>query len=272
MFASTVQWIIQNLDDENCFWALFESFFDFLKYLNPKTWIPNSWKKFVKEAISGEVQYIPPSEEEIAQRKLAQATNIFLSKLRVDSIEWSNVITIEFDSLSPVLASRIANELPEAYILDLLQAKFDATEKATTWLTEQLSGLETEVAESERAVEFYRDKYGLTTGDKTGILTAQLSEINSQLIVSRAETAAVEARLLQIERLVGPNGQGIETASEVLSSPLIQQLRNQEAQVTRRVSELAIEYGPLHPRMLQVNAEIRDIKQRITAEIGKITQ
>ena len=249
-----------------------ESFFAFLKYLNPKTWIPNSWKKFVKEAISGEVQTIPPSAEEIAQRKLAQATNIFLSKLRVDSIEWSNVITIEFDSLSPVLASRIANELPEAYILDLLQAKFDATEKATTWLTEQLSGLETEVAESERAVEFYRDKYGLTTGDKTGILTAQLSEINSQLIVSRAETAAVEARLLQLERLVGPNGQGIETASEVLSSPLIQQLRNQEAQVTRRVSELSIEYGPLHPRMLQVNAEIRDIKQRIAAEIGKITQ
>ena len=249
-----------------------ESFFDFLKYLNPKTWIPDSWKKFVKEAISGEVQFIPPSEEEIAQRTLAQATNIFLSKLSVDSIQWSNVITVQFDSLSPVLAARIANELPEAYILDQLQAKFDATEKATTWLTEQLSGLETEVAESERAVEFYRDKFGLATGDKTGILTAQLSEINSQLIVSRAERAAVEARLLQIERLVGPDGQGVETASEVLASPLIQQLRSQEAQVTRRLAELAIEYGPLHPRMLQVNAEIRDIKQRIATEIGKITQ
>ena len=249
-----------------------KSFFDFLKYLNPKTWIPDSWKKFVKEAISGEVQFIPPSEEEIDQRTLAQATNIFLGKLSVDSIQWSNVITVQFDSLSPVLAARIANELPEAYILDQLQAKFDATEKATTWLTQQLSGLEIEVAESERAVEFYRDKYGLATGDKTGILTAQLSEINSQLIVSRAERAAVEARLLQIERLVGPDGQGIETASEVLSSPLIQQLRNQEAQVTRRLAELAIEYGPLHPRMLQVNAEIRDIRQRIAAEIGKITQ
>ncbi|MFB3078541.1 MAG: GumC family protein, partial [Lysobacterales bacterium] len=249
-----------------------ESFFDFLKYLNPKTWIPDSWKRFAREAISGEVQFIPPNEEEIAQRTLAQATNLFLSKLSVDSIQWSNVITVKFDSLSPVLAARIANELPEAYMLDQLQAKFDATEKATTWLTEQLSGLETEVAESERAVEFYRDKYGLATGDKTGILTAQLSEINSQLIVSRAETAAVEARLLQLERLVGPNGQGIETASEVLSSPLIQQLRSQEAQVTRRLAELAIEYGPLHPRMLQVNAEIRDIKQRIAAEIGKITQ
>lgn len=249
-----------------------ESIFDFLQYLNPKTWIPNSWKKSVKEAISGEVQYIPPNEEEIAHRKVAQATDIFLSKLSVSSIQWSNVLVIEFDSQSPVLAARIANELPEAYMLDQLQAKFDATEKATTWLTEQLAGLETQVAESERAVEFYRDKYDLATSDKTGLLSVQLSEINSQLIISRVERAAVEARLLQVKRLVGPEGQGIETSNEVLSSPLIQQLRNQEAQVTRRLSELSIEYGPLHPRMLQVNAEIRDIKQRIAAEIRKITQ
>jgi len=56
----------------------------------------------------------------------------------------------------------------------------------------------------------------------------------------------------------------------VLSSPLIQQLRNQEAQVMRRASELSVEYGPKHPRILQVNAEIADIKQRINSEIDKI--
>jgi len=249
-----------------------ESFFDFLKYLNPKTWIPRSWKKAVREAISGEVKTIPPSDEEVADRTMVTAVNIFLSKLSTESIEWSNVISLKFDSLSPVLAARIANELPEAYIFDQLQAKFDATEKATAWLTDQLSGMETQVAESERAVEIYREEHGLTKGASTGIMAEQLSEINSQLIVSRAERAAAEARLLQINRLVGPDGKGIETSNEVLSSALIQQLRNQEAQVMRRLSELSIEYGPRHPRMLQVNAEIEDIRQRIDTEISKITQ
>ena len=248
-----------------------ESFFDFLQYLNPKTWIPASWKKAIKEAISGEVQYIPPSQEEIANYEMVGATNIFLSKLSAQPIEWSNVITIQFDSLSPVLAARVANELPEAYILDQLQAKFDATEKATAWLTDQLTSLETQVVQSERAVEIYRDEHGLTKGAGTGIMNEQLSEINSQLIVSRAERAAAEARLLQINRLTGPGGQGIETSNEVLSSSLIQQLRNQEATVTRRLSELSVEYGPKHPRMLQVNAEIEDIRARIVSEINKIT-
>ena len=247
-----------------------ESFFDFLKYLNPKTWIPASWTKAIKEAIRGEVQSVPASEDEISGRAMARAIDIFLGKLSAEPIEWSNVITIRFNSLSPVLAARVANRLPEAYILDQLQAKFDATEKATTWLTEQLSGMETQVAESERAVEIYREEHGLSKGVGTGIMAEQLSEVNSQLIVSRAERATAEARLLQINRLIATDGQSIETSNEVLSSPLIQQLRNQEAEVMRRESELAIEYGPRHPRMLQVNAELKDIKQRIDIETNKI--
>jgi succinoglycan biosynthesis transport protein ExoP len=247
-----------------------EGFLDFLKYLNPKKWIPDSWKKFIKEAISGEVQYIPPSEEEITHRKVALATDIFLSKLSVNSIEWSNVLTIQFNSLSPVLAARIANELPEAYMLDQLQAKFDATEKATAWLTGQLEGLEVQVSESERAVEIYREAHGLTKGTATNIQDEQLSEINSQLIVARADRAQAEARLAQLKRLTGTEGQGMEMAGDVLSSPQIQQLRTQEADVMRRASELSVEYGPKHPRMLQVNAEIKDIQQRIDREIDKV--
>ena len=248
-----------------------KGFLDFLKYLNPKTWIPNSWKKTVKDAISGEVEYIPPSEEEIAHRKVAQATDIFLSKLSINSIQWSNVLMIEFDSLSPVLAARIANELPEAYMTDQLQAKFDATEKATAWLTGKLSGMETAVAESERAVEIYREEHGLTKTTKTNIQDEQLSEINSQLIVARADRAQAEARLAQLTRLTSTGGQGIEMAGDVLSSPQIQQLRIQEAQAMKRSSELSVEYGPKHPRMLQVNAEIENIQQRVDREIDKIT-
>lgn len=248
------------------------SFFDFLKYLNPKRWVPASWKKAIKEAISGEVKTTPLTDEERADRTLARATDIFLSKLSVDAIQWSNVLTIEFNSEDPVLAARIANELPKVYVDDQLQAKFDATEKATQWLTERLAGMKKQVAESERAVEIFREQHGLTKGTNSGLMAEQLSELNSQLIVAKADRATAEARLLQVKRLLGKDGQGIETSKEVLSSPLIQQLRNQEAELTRKLSELSVEYGPRHPKILQVNAEIKDIRQRINNEIAKIRQ
>ncbi|MBT8039545.1 MAG: polysaccharide biosynthesis tyrosine autokinase [Gammaproteobacteria bacterium] len=254
-----------------------DSFFDFLRYLDPRTWLPQSWKDSIKEALGMQTERAPPvapgpqtAEEEIEHRKRVAATNIFLSKLRVINEEWSRIINITFSSLDPELATRIANDVPEAYIVANLEARFEATEKATAWLTEQLDELEEKVLESERAVEIYRDQHGLADGDGRSILDAQLSEINSQLIIARAERAEVEARLLQLRRLLAGGGQGIETSTEVLASTLVQQLRTQEAQSLSRKSELSVEYGPKHPRMLQVEAEIEEIRERIRDEVERI--
>ncbi len=246
-------------------------FFDFLKYLNPMTWIPDSWSNIFRQAQSGEVVKVEPTEEERERRKIVSAVNIFLGKMSATPVEYSDVITISFNSFDPKLATRIANEIPEAYIFGQLEAKFEATQKVTNWLTEQLEELKTQVADSEQAVEMYRQEHGLSETDGTGLLAKQLSETNSQLIIARVERAEAEARLAQMNRLLDNNRQGLDTSAEVLASSLIQQIRNQEAEARRRKSELAVEYGPKHPRMLQINAEIEDLERRIVLEMDKIT-
>jgi succinoglycan biosynthesis transport protein ExoP len=257
-----------------------KKFFDFIKYLNPKTWIPVCWKKAFKEATGNEtVRQVPaaaapPSEEEAEEQKykqrIATATNILLGKLNVKPVDWGKVIDITFTSLDPKMAARVANDFPEAYIVDQLEAKFEATEKANAWLTEQLQEMETKVVESERAVEFYRDEYGLAENQGSTLLDTQVSELSSQLIIARSELAEVNARLLQLRRLLEGGGQGVETASEVMASALVQQLRSQEAQALSRQSELSVELGPKHPRMLQVQAEIIEIRQRVRDEVQRI--
>jgi capsular exopolysaccharide synthesis family protein len=254
-----------------------EGLFDFTRYLNPKTWIPASWKQTLKEAVGQETiraEPAPLSAEEAEERarlqQVSTATNILLGKLDVESVEWGSVINITVRSPDPQMAARIANEIPEAYIVDQLEAKFEATQKANAWLTEQLQELEAKVVESERAVEIYRDEHGLAATTGSTILDEQVSELNSQLIIARAELAEVEARLAQLRRLLAGGGQGVETASEVMSSTLVQQLRAQEAQALSRLSELSVEYGPKHPRMLQVQAEIVELRERIREEVESI--
>ena len=256
------------------------SLFDFLKYLNPKTWVPASWKKTLKEAMGKETMRVVPvaaapaseqdAEEQKRNRQIATATNILISKLNVKAVDWGKVINITFSSLDPKTASRVANDFPEAYIVDQLEAKFEATEKANAWLTGQLEELETMVVDSERAVEFYRDEYGLAEGSGNTLLDTQVSELSSQLIIARSELAEVNARLNQLRRLLESGGQGAETAAEVMSSALVQQLRTQEAQALSRQSELSVELGTKHPRMLQVSAEIIEIRERIRDEVQRI--
>ncbi len=255
-----------------------ESLFDFLQYLDPRSWIPDGWKKSIKEAMGIETERVEapvvasPQEADDRQqlRLVSAATSILLGKLTVQSVEASNVINISFSSLNPKTAALLANEIPEAYIVDQLEAKFEATEKANSWLTEQLSELEIKVVESERAVEIYRDQYGLADTSGSSLADAQLSELNSQLIVARASLAEVDARHEQLRRLLQGTTQGVETAAEVMSSSLVQQLRAQEAQALSRASELSVEYGPKHPRMLQVQAEIIEIRERVRTEVERI--
>ena len=236
-----------------------------LSHLSLGQYIPDDWKLAL-----GKTPPEEPTEEERNQRLAATATDIFLGKLKVSQLSYSNVVKINFESLDPGLAARVANELPESYIIGQMEAKFEATEKATTWLNDQLSELKDKVAASERAVEMYREQHGLDEVKGSGVVTEQLLAINSQLIIARAERAETEARLRHLQSLMKGSRTEIESASEVLSSTLIQALREQEAQVMRKASELSTEYGAKHPKMLQVEAEIRDIQDRIKREIQKI--
>ena len=95
------------------------------------------------------------------------------------------------------------------------------------------------------------------------------SELSSQIVIAQAETAKAAARLDQVENAL-TGSRSAEGVSEVLNSALIQGLKQQEALLQRRAAELSTEYGEKHPRMINVRAEIQDIRGRIRSEIGKV--
>ena len=107
------------------------------------------------------------------------------------------------------------------------------------------------------------------TNKEAGLAGEQLSEINSQLIIAKAQKAEAAARLAQVTRLLN-NGAEIETANEVLSSALIQNLRGQETELTRRLSEMSVELGAKHPKLISINVELAELRDKIKAEISKI--
>jgi len=195
------------------------------------------------------------------------AADIYSSKLKVTPIKLSQVITVTFESLDP----KLANTHADSYIIGQLEAKFEATEKASSWLNTQLTDLRTKVASSEKAVEIYRTEHGLGRGSNkdVGLAAEQISEINSQLIIAKAQKAEAAARLTQVTKLLN-SGAEIETANEVLSSALIQSLRGQEAELIRKHSEMSVELGAKHPKLISVNAEITELREKINAEIAKI--
>ncbi len=199
-----------------------------------------------------------------------QIVNNFLYGLQTQPQGRSRVIQISYTAADPELAARIANTLAELYIVEQLEAKYEATERATRWLNDRLAELRARTEVSERAVEEYRAKAGLLQGEEnTTLATQELSRINAELIIARSATSEAEARLRAAEGARGStNAASLPMA--VLQSPLIQNLQTQQITLTRELADLSETFGERHPQIINKRAELAELGTRIREEVNKI--
>lgn len=211
------------------------------------------------------------SERDRVARERDKLVDAFLEQLAVSVKGQSRVIVIYFTSEDPAKAARIADTVADAYIVEQLEAKFQATQRANTWLAGKLQDLRKQVAQSDGAVEAYRRRAGLLQSKDGTLISQQVADLNTQLIVARSERAAAEARLDQIRQMIRAAGSA-QAAADVLGSPTVQELSKQEAEVKRKIAELSQEMGGRHPRLISARAELQDLQSKMASEVSKVVQ
>jgi capsular exopolysaccharide synthesis family protein len=217
------------------------------------------------ESLSGEAMSTADAE----RAELDGVVSTFLAKTGAFRIGTTYGIQITADSHDPVLAATIANEIADQYLVEQLDAKFEATRRANSWIEDQLSDLRVELNEAESLVEAYRSASGLFATGTTTLNEQQMTDLNAQLIVQRADLAEREARLASI-RSIAQSGGSAEVSGEALQSPVINELRRQQAEINREKADLENRYLPNHPDIQRINREISNTNAQIATEIRRI--
>ena len=182
------------------------------------------------------------------------------------------MIALDYTSGDSGLAAQIANKLADVYIAWQREAALEQTKDATAWLSAQIDVLRPKVAEAEAAVEQFKASQGLFAGSNNVTLNAQqLSELNSQVILAKAQKSEAEARARLIKKMLDDGGD-IDATPEVLKSELIGRLIDQRVQVQRQLAELSATLLPSHPRIKQLNSELADVRGQIRDEAAKIVK
>lgn len=211
----------------------------------------------------------PAPDAMAVEQGRARVLEMFTDNLMISPMQDSRVIAVRFESRQPELAANVANAIADEYIQSRIEAKFESTKRASVWLSQRIQQLREEVEKAERNVATMRKDFGLLGGNGQSLSSQEMVELNTQLIEARSARAEAEAELQQVRLLVNSPG-GVDTSSQVLKSPLIQRLREQQVSVERRVAELSSELGEKHPQMVQLRADAADLHARIDAEIAKI--
>ncbi|MGI9407777.1 MAG: GumC family protein [Hyphomicrobiaceae bacterium] len=193
----------------------------------------------------------------------------FEDKLSVYPIKESRIISVDMSSVDPELAAAAANALAEGYIAWQRGRQVNQTRGESESLGRQLEDLREAVAKADFKLEKFRSETGLYAGQNNVTLSAQqLSEVNSQLSLAKAQRSESEARARQIREML--NSGSVDAAPDVLRSQLIQRLLEQRVQVQRQISELSATLLPRHPRMKQLISERAGISRQIKREVRKI--
>lgn len=223
----------------------------------------------VKGLISGPPK--PKAPPTAAERQVAheQVVDSVLGGLDVRRVGLTYVMNVSYTSPDPAKAALIANTFADKYLLEQMEAKFDATRKASEWLNSRLENLRSEVLRAESAVASYKSANNLLSASGATLTEQEISTYNTGLAAAQAELAEKRARLQTAQRQLSAGSVG-DDVGEALGSAVVQGLRAQRAQVSGRVADLAGRYGPRHPEMLKAQRELEDIDSQIQAEIKRV--
>lgn len=210
------------------------------------------------------------SERSVKEDGDAKAYKTLKGGLTVQRVRLTYAIRINYASTDAAWAAKVANAVASSFVEDKLESRLASARQANEWLRERVSDLQKQVIEAERSVELYKAEHDIVAPTVGKLVTdEQLSELNSQLIVAKAEMAQAKARLDRINAIVN-EGNADAAVEDALSNEVITELRNDFTKWSRIASKLKAGYGEKHLGYLNAKSEMERIEEHIIGEMKRI--
>lgn len=122
-----------------------------------------------------------------------------LETVSVTNVPNSLVFQITASSISPEKAAKIADTIAKLYIDDQLRTRFDATEQAARWLTDQVTRLKQAAEASATKVRQFRNTTNLIDVETLDAMDRQIKEIRRRQDQTLDQANQIQAKVDAIE-------------------------------------------------------------------------
>ncbi|HEY7299131.1 MAG TPA: polysaccharide biosynthesis tyrosine autokinase [Xanthobacteraceae bacterium] len=197
------------------------------------------------------------------------AANTLKGAVNVGRTGQAYVLSISVTSIDPKRAARLANAVADAFVVDKLDARFEAAKRASGWLSDRIDELRRQLRQSEEAVATFRAEHGLVQTPTVALTEQQMSELNTRLVGARSEAAEKKTRVDIAAEFEKKGGDALKFP-DLISSPLIGTLRGQLADLSRREAELSQRYNASHPELVNLRAQKSDVERAFAAEAKRV--
>jgi polysaccharide biosynthesis transport protein len=190
---------------------------------------------------------------------------VFKDRLDIEPLKQSRLVEVSFESRDSVLAARVVNSLTANYIDQNLELRWDAAEKASEWLSQQLVGVKVKLEKSEDEMQAYARDNGLLfleseKGTTENIVDSRLRELQAALTVAQADRIQKES----LYRLVEAGDAG--ALPTVFDNHEMQELTLRLSDFQAQRAQLETTFTPDYPKLKQLQSEIDEAQQTLDRE------
>ena len=191
----------------------------------------------------------------------------FLKRLSVRPVRLTRLVEVSFEARDPRLAADCVNDLAASFIDLNIDMKYAATEQATTFLTEQIKGLQAEIEQKERQLQGFEAEANIVAlSDTETTVIDRLSQLNTALTAAQIERSQKEA-----------NWNGLKNVSpdyvpEAIANPLIQRLREDYVRLKREVQKMEERFQPDYPELQRTKVEMESARRSLDEETRNLVK
>ena len=215
---------------------------------------------------TSEFGYEPEKEEkknkEANERRTIEVLNNFANRVEVEPVRQTRIVKVSFNAHEPNLAAKIVNTLADEFIETNIQSKFEATEQASVFLSEQIDSLSNEITQKERQLQDYTTKKSIVTlNDKETTVVERLGDLNKALTEAQIERVRKESTYKQISSATA------DALQDVAGNEVFKRLKEEYARLDREYRRKSEIFKPEYPEMIALRAELDNAKRAVEKEV-----
>lgn len=203
-----------------------------------------------------------PTARDVAAQKL-------LGALGVSNDAKAYLVTLTYRDTDPDRAALVVNAFGSEYLRRKMEATTNASQRSSQWYGAQAQEARANLARIEKEIEAFRIRTGFVELGQDGadMQQQQLRDMLTQLNAVSATRLAEETRLQRAQATLAAGN--IPQTSDLGSSPVVQQLLDEEGKARRALDEMVAVSGERHPAVQRLRLSLTAVQERLQKQLAQ---
>ena len=187
--------------------------------------------------------------------------------IEVSPMRDTKLVQVSYKSPYPLLAAEIINNLAEEFINFSVEKRFETTQQASDFLSEQIANLREDLAAKERELQRYgEEKELLFLSEKESTAVTKFADVNDAYTQAQIERIKKEAEYRGLKDL------DVDSLPQFVGNPLLQSLKTEYTGIKNEYEEKSRIFKPDYPEMVSLKAKFDSMREELKSEITKAVE